>query len=433
MGFLSGIFGKKESKPTIRYEDICDKPLVELLPFMQEVLTKNPSGSASVLVFFQRRLFEIAYWDFHVSDGDRAKAFELAQSFTASIESAFAGKPDVLEGYRYTVKKLIHTSPYGTLFWLIEENNIPSDQIPIFAIRPENARLLRKYLEEALASGPTVTPKVIKEFSRDLVREVIHARRPVHTKNAVLILHGLVVGRDGTLEAILKPEEITAFRNAHKDYAKAQEALQTLGIQPDDSGGLSFEPTPSPDSLADLVIMDMMEVHKGIDEDAELKAYLDGLSEEDKSNVRFTKSLMTLHLAIQQAGSVYGEAFGTSLRTSILEKLPVVRDRGLELSLKRFELAEDMTYAEVGFSPDFIILNQFLYIGKETEQTEELFEMEKESTIRGANILSSYRTRFLEYFRYRLRVFAARERGEPTERHPKDYADDWLYKPSTSC
>jgi len=427
MGFLSAIFGKKRIDSEIRYEDICDKPFTELLPFMKAVLTKNPSGSASVLIAFQRRLFEIAYWDFHVSDGHRAKAFELAQSFTTGIESAFAGNPDGLESYRHAVSNLIQTSPYGTLYWLIEENNIPSDQICTFAIRPENAPLLRKHLEDGSAAGS----KVRKEFIRDMVREVILTRRPVGTKNAVLILHGLVVGRDGTLEAILEPEEIAAFRNAHRDYAKARETLGTLGIQPDDPGGLSFEPIPSPGSLADLVIIDMKAVNEGTDEDAELKAYLDGLSEEDKSNVRFTRSILTLHLAIQQAGSVYGEAFGTLLRAAFLEKLPAMRDGGLEYLLKRFELAEDITYDKVGFSPDFILLNEIFNIGKAEEQTEESFEKEKESTTKGGIILSSYRTRFLEYFRYRLRFFAAMERGEPTDRHPKDYADDWLYKPST--
>ncbi len=426
MGFLDGLFGKKPTNPQVCYEDIMDKPLSELLPFMKQALGKSPTGSVSVLVSFQRRLYEIAYWDNHVSDGHRSSAFELAQTLTDSIESGFAGDPDGLEAYRYVVQNLISSSPYGSLCWLITENNIQSDQIIAFASRLENAPLLRKYFEDASASGP----EVLRGFIREMLREIINTRRPGGSKNAVLILHGLAVARDATLEAILEPEAISAFRNAHRDYAMAQRKLTDLLVQPGAQGCLSFEPVPSPDALADLVILDMQRVHEGTDEDTDLQAYLDGLSEEDRRNVRFARSIMTLHLAIQQAGSVYGEAFGASLRASFLEKLPRMRDCGLETLLKKVEITEDGTYEEVGFSPDFVFLDEILHMGKEEERTEESFEAGKEPTTMGSNLLSAYRTTFLEYFRYRLRYFAAMERGEPTDRHPGDYADDWLFQPS---
>jgi len=101
MGFLSGIFGKKSSRTTLRWEDIADKPFLELLQFVKKEFSKSPTGDASSLITFQRRLFEIAFWDNHVPDGHRAKAAELAENLTSDIEKALS--TDGLEVYRTAV------------------------------------------------------------------------------------------------------------------------------------------------------------------------------------------------------------------------------------------------------------------------------------------------------------------------------------------
>lgn len=398
--------------------------LPDLLPFMKKSFEGKDSSSISEMGVFQRRLFEIAFWDNHVTEGHRVAAAEVAETITKDIERASAGDPKLLEACKACVEFMVGHAPFGRLHWLLTEHNVPTEQICAFAVRPEHAPLLRGFFEDAASSGP----QVIKDFIRDMLKELIKTRRPQGTRNAVLILHALAVGRDATLEAILEPEEINAFRNAHKDYAKARGTLVDLGIQPDVQGDLSFAPVPTIDDLAGLLVLNMQAVRRGDEEEDALKPYLDTLDDEGQSNYRFARMIMAIYLSIQQAGDIYGADFRNAFQAASIGKFPSVPSGDLEFLIKKIEVTELETFDRGCFSPDFLFLDEVVHIGKEEGRIEESFEAEKESLTKGSALLSAYRAHFIEYFRYRLRYFSALERGEPGDRDPLDYADDWVFQ-----
>lgn len=425
MGFLSGLFGKKAPTGPLQWGDVEGKPYLEVLETFRARASADRNASIPEMGVFQRRLYEIALWDNHVPEGHRASAFELAKALGADMELAAAGNPDLIKACRACVTGMVDAAPYGTLNWLALEHNIPGDQYAAFVIRREHGHLVRAFFNDITSSSE---PETVKTFKRDMVQELIFDRRPAESRNAVLILHGLAVSRDATLEGFMDEGELDVFRNAHRDYAAPRALLVDLGVLPDQAGGLPFEPVPTPGVLADLIVMDMQALQKGEDDKGDLKTYLDGLNDQDRANFRFTRSILTLHLAMAHVGAIHGESFSNDLRSTLLDKLPAMRDAGIEMLWSTLELMERETYARVGFSPDFLFLDQVLHDGKEEGRNDETFEAERVSQTKGADFLSQHRTTFLEYFRYRLRYFAAADRGESNEeRDPKEYWDDWVF------
>ena len=424
MGFLSRLFGRKTAG--IRYEDVDGKPLLEVLKVMGEGgLNAKQGVTVTSMMACERRLYQIALWDNHIDKSSRATALALAEGFTKSIELAAAGNPQLLEACQTAVQFIVGHAPYGRLFWLIEEHKVPSDQEISFIIRPEHSRLVKGYFEDT--SG--APPEAIHDLKRALLLELISDRRPAETKNAVLILHGLANGREPTLEALLDDSEIAVFRNAHKDYNTARRTLVDLGVIPNEVRGISFEPAPKVEDLADLIVLDTQAAFKGDNDNTDQKAYLDGLNESDRSGFHLARTILTLHLAVAQSTVVHGESFGKDLRNILLDKFPAMHKAGLEPLWTFLDLVEQNPYDENGFSPDLLWVDRTRHEDDEEGRNEETFQVELASLERAAAFLSAYRTSFLEYFRYRLRYFAADARGESTkDMDPADYWDDWVFK-----
>ena len=424
MGFFGNLFGRKVTE--VRYEDIEKMPYEELRSYMVQTVEAKKTGPMRQLTAFQRRLFEIALWNNHVPAEHRNEALRLAESLTVDIEAAAADNPQFLEAVREATKFMVGHAPYGRLFWLIEENKVPSDQTPSFIVRPEHSHLVRGYFEDT--SG--APPEAIHDLKRDLLLELISDRRPAQTKNAVLILHGLALAREATLEALLEDPELAVFRNAHKDYNSARRTLVDLGVIPNEVRGMSFDPAPKVEDLADLIVLDTQAALKGDNDDADQKAYLDGLGESEKSGFHLARTILTLHLAVAQSTAVHGESFGKDLRNILLGKFPAMHKAGLEPLWTYLDLVEQKTYDENGFSPDLLWVDRTRHEDDEEGRNEETFQAELASLERAAAFLSAYRTSFLEYFRYRLRYFAAGTRGESADRDPVDYWDDWVLRAS---
>lgn len=422
MGFLSGLFGRKAPAGPLRWEEVEGMDYPALLDIMKARLSGKDCATFTEMGHMQRRLFEIALWDNHVDEGHRASALNLAGKLGEDMTAHAAGNLDLEQAYKAAVAYMVDGAPYGTLAWLIEEHRVQKGQYAAFIVRPEHSHLVKAYFQGV---AEVAKPEAMKAFRRDLIRELIADRRPPGAKNAVLILHGMATGREATLEALLDDAEITAFRNAHGAYDSARRAAVALGLLPEAIDGLPFDHAPDAHAVADLVMLETQALQKGDDHSDDLKDYLNGLKDDDRSNFQFALTVLTQYLALAHASAIWGEAFCGELRTQLLTLFPDARDHGIEAFWKSMAEVERDAYSQAGVGPDFMFLKLFgqTLQGSSVEATS---EAGLDSIVQGGLLLSSHRILSIQKFRFMLRYFAAMKRGEPADRNPDDYRDDWI-------
>ena len=179
------------------------------------------------MVALARRLTEIAMFDHGVSDEDRVVAFELRPAIDAEIEEALKDDPAALEAYQdaatYHRSTARHVG-YGSLHWLLEEQNIPAAEVIDFISREEAAELLPEYLE-------MMDPETIKAI-RPAVLDALGRLRAKDGADKLATLHRLAGENDGALMLLLTGDELIALREADRPEGRARTVLRRLGIHP---------------------------------------------------------------------------------------------------------------------------------------------------------------------------------------------------------
>ena len=197
--------------------------------------TENYIPAADIL----KRLLNIAYFDHHVSTGEREQAAQVADRLEKSLVG-WLGERDgeVLIKATATHKRGIKFFGIGSIYWLAEENRIPSSEWIQFAMRLEHGPKLSAFLEYLGEEGRT------PDMRRLFIHQLIVTRRKGMSINAVAILHGLVTSMDSATIALFSPNEMEAFIQAPDNYDRAREILASLSLLPPHGNAKPFVELP---------------------------------------------------------------------------------------------------------------------------------------------------------------------------------------------
>jgi len=116
--------------------------IVEHVRHLPKVMTAQHAGALT------KRLYEIALYDHHVIEEHRKAALQLLGTVKHTLEASIADNPEALEAYRKANAFMEGNASrlgVGSLAWLIEEYQIPSDEIVSFIAKPEHRDLLNAF------------------------------------------------------------------------------------------------------------------------------------------------------------------------------------------------------------------------------------------------------------------------------------------------
>lgn len=215
MKFLSKLF----RKPLPPIEEMS---LVELAAFFK---SKKGDREVQELIQISRRLSELAYFEKGVPLEERAAALEIAEALDQDILQGLADNPAGCEAYIDAAS--FHRSQarlygFGSLQWKMDEEGVEAGEVIAFMARSDHAALLPDYLE-------MLDPDVIEEVRGALLNE-LSAARAQDGEDQIRVLCRLANSGDGALPMLLKGDELSAFRNAMDDPARARAVATDLGI-----------------------------------------------------------------------------------------------------------------------------------------------------------------------------------------------------------
>jgi len=384
---------------------LADKPIEEMSvnEVFRYVEALNKAMPTRRMIALFRRLFWIAFYHHHVPSADRKKAFAFSQILGDSIEKAIGDQPEALKAFREArsyEKENVDRLGVGSLIWLIEEQAIPAHEVALFMMRPEHGHLLKDALD---ALGPEEAAKLKPE----LVKATIANRLPwaMSVADGVLVFHSLALMRDQATEALFDDAELGALRNTPSDYAAARNVFVRLGLLPPDPTARSLQPSPPPNHLTTLLLLQLSEIWKGEGDASETLDYLAKAGEEWSAGFCLARLAMCTRLSLATVGDAYGPAVRDEVRPALFANWPDIREF-LEKQVGRLETLEGHCFEQPSPGPDVWFLDAVTRGGCR-EQTEEEFEAVKDTWFEGGRLLSQKRAEYLAKLRFLLRQLAA--------------------------
>ena len=142
--------------PAVELMSFAD--LAKYIPQLPDFVTLK-EGTA-----LTKRLYEIALYDNRVEKEHRIGALKLLETLKATLESVLT--PEAVEQYRKAnayMEDNVRRLGIGSLAWLVEEQQVPKDDLIPFIARPEHSQLLEKYFS---LLSPAVAEAVKAELER---------------------------------------------------------------------------------------------------------------------------------------------------------------------------------------------------------------------------------------------------------------------------
>ena len=206
-----------------------DAPFVDSLNLHETVAyvsTLLGGESTKKVIAAMQRLYDIAFFQHGLPDEKRSAALSLAGGLEADLEAALGDNPEGLDAFQEAVsyqKERARHCGCGSLYWVMEEQNIPAESIIQFIAQDQYKDLLPAYLE-------MMEPDAIVQIRRVLVPELIRARCR-DGESSIRVLHNLAVAGDRTLEMLFDPADIKILLNADADPAAAEEIVVRFSFQ----------------------------------------------------------------------------------------------------------------------------------------------------------------------------------------------------------
>jgi hypothetical protein len=391
-------------------EAIEQMSLMELNRLMDvENRTLPKTVTVGFLAAIYRRAMEIACHSHGTSDEDRAHAAIIAR---ATRESMLGSENDDLSPLKRAIEATENRAKltgYGTLHWLLEEHQVPSEQTIQFIMQPKYAHLLGGMLD-------TLKPHVRAGMRDALVAELFRTRRVRNGDSVVFIAHGLAVANEPATVALFSRVELSSLRNAHRDYPKGRAVLSELGLLPAECSARCFEPEPPGPLVAECVGLELHAQwwHAKEDEPA-LADFLSGSKEPWQTAFLTTSWLLCCHLALVAIEAAYGSDARKALATALPEGLAKFDMQ----KIPDFSWAEGIQYAddfdnlemsleEQAHDVDAALLyNQLkLILGEPLKITETEKHAFSAWFDQAVQFLTRTRVRFLGRLRFSLRVLS---------------------------
>lgn len=196
--------------------------LVEIAAFIRSNQDDMPARG---LIQVSERLTEIAFFDHETTNDERLLALELIPAVDTDIETGLADNPEALQSYREAVefhRGAIRHSGYGSLHWIMEENQVEAGEVIPFIAASEYAQLLPAYLE-------MMEPAIILQIRSALLQQLA-ASRATPDERPLATLNRLANSGDGSLTLLLDGRQLGAISRAHRDPATGEAVLVELGV-----------------------------------------------------------------------------------------------------------------------------------------------------------------------------------------------------------
>jgi len=232
MGLWDSIRRKPPTKPdTVKAPAIAplsDKE-IEAMSLTQVMAAFKGTMTSGELMMLSKRLYRIALFDHGIVAADREKAIALANTVHETLEMHFTGQPDTLkdlQAARESMLKHARVMGYGTLVWLIEEENVPSDKVIEYLMDHRHGHLLAHFIRNHPEPGTIATAKP------SMIRELIASRYEVYGSpaNCLAQLHAMVTAGDLSAHALFTTEEVKALKFLPDDYVAARKVLVNAGL-----------------------------------------------------------------------------------------------------------------------------------------------------------------------------------------------------------
>ena len=373
-----------------------------------EYIENSPSNvGMDVMGALTQRLYKIAYFDNHVPLEHRNGAVKLLESIKATVEDTLKDNLQGLKAYQdaYTTQEeAIPYVGYGSLAWMMKEQDIKDQDVISFVMKPEHAHLLQNFLV-------VMGDERVVELKSILLKEFVYTRRNKEV-NSVNTIHGAVSDGDEAAKALLGPQEFSALLQADVDYHSARDVLVKWGLLPETTNAAPFLPKPANDTLELIIVFSV----KDYSEDRQdywpdyLLEYYNSQTEDEKSVIDVAAMLLRLHLFLRTIGDIYGDEVQEDMRIKVLARLKHAQELGIEDWLNALSASDEENRAE-NLSRN--LKNAYaLMLAAGYFQTNEIKDQERDLFVRLAEIIHYDRVYSLEHFRFMLRYFTANYLGK---------------------
>jgi len=405
---------QKTKEPDKKFQ-FDDMNIIQLLEYIKQEKSNFTAGTA---IDMTKRLFEIAYFDYAVSEEERRAAEKILGAVIEDVENSLSSNPEALQAYRtannFQIDK-VELFGIGSLSWKIGAPGISGEDVIKIVIDP--------------SSGPLI-PNLLKampeeNWSQDkgnVIKALILDRRHAGESNAVLILSGLIAETDLVAWNIMNPSERSTLMGVSKNYKNARDVLVKYGLLPSKSSALPMTPQMPDDELVGTVLMSGHDRDDSIWPSNIIKRY-ELFDENQKAFISITLFIIKIIIFLDLINDVYGRDVALKVEKSVMENLKESKEKGLKTLLEAIRYAEEMALRETSnLGIDKTIASGLMdsYIPKGLSDED---QMELRDIV--AEIYNIERRHSLDQFRFYLRFFA--NKGVYHEESLKKYGDLYRY------
>ena len=411
--FFSSFKKSKEPEKKFQFDDMN---VMQLIEYFQEERKQRKDFTAHTAIDMTKRLFEIAYYDYGVSDKERQIAEKLLGAVIEDVENSFSSNPEGLQAYR-TANKFqidnIELFGVGSLAWKTLAPGVSGEDVIKMIIDPSSGPLIPNYLK-------ALPEETWSQNKGAVIKALILDRRLVGESNAVLILAGLVAGTDLVAWNIMNPSERSILMGVSKNYKNARDILVRYGLLPSKSSALPMTPQMPDDELAGIVLMSAHDRDDSIWPNSLIKTY-ELLHENLKAFISITLFIIKVIIFLDLISDVYGTDVALKIEKNVMDNLKKSKEEGINTffeAIRSEEIALKET-SKLGIDKTIASGLMDFYI---PEGLSEEDQMELRDIV--AEIYNIERRRSLDQFRFYLRFFA--NKGVYHEESLKKYGD--LYR-----
>ena len=408
---FSSLKKSKEPEKIIKFDDMN---IVQL----SEYSAQKKNLTVNTAIELKKRLFNIAYFDYGVSDNERQMATKLLGTLIKDLENGLSSNPEALQAFKtanqYNIDS-IELFGIGSLGWQIRAPDVSGEEVIKMIIDPSSGPLIPNFLKAMPEEGWS-------QLKGAVIKALILDRRHGGESNAVLILSGLIAGTDLVAWNIMNPSERSTLMAVSKNYKNARDVLVRYGLLPSKSSAHPMTPQRSDDELTSIVLFSAHDRDDSIWPSNITKMY-ELFDEDQKAFIAVNLFIVKIIIFLDLISDVYGKDVALKVEKNVMDNLKKSNEKGFKDFLETIRSAEEMALSgnsRLGIDKTIASGLMDFYIPKDLSK-------EKQIELRDivAEIFNIERRSSLHKFRFYLRFFA--NKGVDHAESLKKYGDLYRY------
>lgn len=405
---------KKSREP----EKIIKFDSMNIMQLLEYCAPKKSNFTANTGIELTKRLFEIAYFDYGVSDNERQMAAKLLGALIKDLETSLSSNPEALQAFKTATQYSIDNIALfgiGSLNWQIRAPGVSGEEVIKMIIDPSSGPLIPNFLKVMGEEGWS-------QLKGAVIKALILDRRYGGESNAVLILSGLIAGTDLVAWNIMNPSERSTLIAVSKNYKNARDVLVRYGLLPSKSSAHPMTPQRPDDELTSIVLFSAHDRDDSIWPSNITKMY-ELFDEDQKAFISVNLFIIKTIIFLDLISDAYGKDVALKVEKNVMDNLKKSNEKGFKDFLETIRSAEEMALSgnsRLGIDKTIASGLMDFYIPKDLSK-------EKQIELRDivAEIFNIERRSSLHKFRFYLRFFA--NKGVEHSESLKKYNGD-LYR-----